>query len=303
MPSEPAGAPTDPGPSTPPPASPPPARVRIRRSAVANPCRTPGCPTEASFDHEGSTGAGVRCGLHKLPGMISMLELCAAGGCRNGRWYVRPGQPRRSGVCERHRRAGMVPIVRRHCEAPGCREMPVFGAHVGAPARFCGEHKTDGQLDVGDQARLPEAVGAVAPGAARSRKVDATHARRDKECRHPEGCTKRASFFFEDPEHPAAPVRPTRCGQHRLPGQVDTQNRCAVPGCNLYGWYQHEGKSTERGRCAAHREPGMVAKARRKCEAVGCGGRPTHGAPGGPGRLCEQHALAGFVDVSAAGTT
>lgn len=70
-----------------------------------------------------------------------------------------------------------------------------------------------------------------------------------KVCKY-EGCTRRPSYGFRY-------CLTDRCGQHKLPGQIDPFSRqCTFENCNKYASYSFSGEC--KTRCARHRLPGQI---------------------------------------------
>ncbi|CAM9853452.1 unnamed protein product [Scytosiphon promiscuus] len=52
-------------------------------------------------------------------------------------------------VCARHRREGMVALLRKkRCSHPDCTKCPIFGVRGSKRAEFCRQHATDEMVDV-----------------------------------------------------------------------------------------------------------------------------------------------------------
>lgn len=246
-------------------------------------CRFPECTTSASYDFEGEPGRGIYCGRHKQLFMVSSIERCAVKSCKYSRWYSFPGKPHSQAVCESHREEGMIPVKKRFCESAGCRQVPSFGMHSGAPARFCKQHRVQGTVEILEAPRVDwNNVEQQRPGDHPGRRF-----RPDKLCQYPE-CTKRANYFHEGGHS----TKPTRCGTHREFGMVEYQGRCCVKGCTRFGWFKPaHGSQQQEGRCLVHTRPGMIPVERRRCEVPGCAEAPTHATERGlPARFCREHA-------------
>ena len=124
--------------------------------------------------------------------------------------------------CATHASEGMINVISKRCDFPGCSKHPSYGVAGSKKAEFCVAHAKEGMVDVCS-----------------------------KRCGHP-GCIKRSSYGTPGSK------KPQFCIHHALKGMIDVvSKRCAEGGCNKWPSYGIPG-SKKAEFCAAHAKDGMV---------------------------------------------
>ena len=117
----------------------------------------------------------------------------------------------------------------RHCEHAECNKQPFFNHEGETTARFCGEHKEDGMVNV-----------------------------KSKTCENV-NCKKIPVFNHE------GETTARFCNEHKEDGMVDVKNKkCENVNCKKQPIYNHEGETTARF-CGEHKEEGMVNIISKRC--------------------------------------
>ena len=231
------------------------------------------------------------------------VYLCKIEGCPTKPSFAKPGF--KASRCAAHAQRGMVDVVSKRCDAPGCTTRPVYSpAVVGERATKCAAHAPPLWRDVKHRKcdspapnlcdRIPN-FGFPGAGARRC----AGHMEQgmvnvvSPRCDAP-GCTKIPSFG------PAVGDRATKCATHAPPHWRDVVNRkCDSPAPNLCDKHPSFGfPGAGARRCFGHAEQGMVDVRSKQCAAPGCGKHPTYGPPGGPRKYCAGHAGPGDVNLA-----
>jgi hypothetical protein len=122
----------------------------------------------------------------------------------------------------------------RKCEQEGCMKQSYFNYEDQTKARFCGDHRLPGMLDI-----------------------------KNKRCEH-EGCRKYPIFNYD------GQTKGRFCGDHRLPGMMNIKSkRCEQEGCRKYPIFNYDGQKGGRF-CGDHRLPGMMNVNHKACIAEHC---------------------------------
>jgi hypothetical protein len=161
-----------------------------------------------------------------------------------------PGE--RARFCGDHREVGMVDVKNKTCEL--CDKLPTF-AMPGERARFCGDHREVGMVDVNN-----------------------------KTC---ELCDKQPTF--------AMPGEKARfCGDHREVGMVNVKNKmCEL--CSERAYYGSPGWTV--ARCSDHKRDGDIQNPKKRCSNESCKEPAIYGKTAA--MRCETHKLpddANFVE-------
>jgi len=219
------------------------------------------CPKQSAFNFPG-LAIGIRCGEHKKPGMINVIQKnCDNEGCLKQPCYNLPNE-HFGKFCTTHKTPEMVNVRERPCEHEGCLKKPFYNFPGVKKGRFCKEHKEDGMIDV-----------------------------LSNSCQH-DGCRVRASFGLKDEK------RGSFCARHKLDNMFQLSKIiCIHEGCETGSSFNFKGEK-DRLYCSKHKKDGMIAVFGPWCAEPECFTIPVFNVPGSKtGKFCRAHKLEGMIDV------
>ena len=221
-------------------------------------CQFIGCSTRAYFNFP-KTQPGVRCGSHRLHGMVNVYNrTCKYDECLKRPLFNFPGA-KRGITCKEHAEEGMVDLQNPKC--PVCKKYGIFN-YIGLKGLFCSKHALEGMVFVNKNT-----------------------------CKHT-GCQVSAKFNF-----PKEKKTGKFCSQHKIEGMINTsQGVCEIDNCitpSSYG--ERYGKPTH---CYAHRSADMVDVFHKLCEFPKCSTRPAYNTLGNhTAKFCVVHKSEGMVHI------
>lgn len=156
--------------------------------------------------------------------------------------------------CFTHKIKGMIDVINRRCEFPGCSKMPIFAFRGEKVRRFCVDHKDEEMVDI-----------------------------KHKFCEYP-NCPTRACFNYPG-------EKSKFCYEHKKLEMINvTDRRCEGDDCPITcPIFNNPGESLGRF-CFAHKTPDMVdvmTKMCIVCNKISAGYGPLFG----PKKHCNEHKL------------
>jgi hypothetical protein len=222
-------------------------------------CQFIGCSTRAYFNFP-KTQPGVRCGSHRLDGMVNVYDkTCKYDECLKRPLFNYPGEKR--GIsCKEHAEEGMIDLHNPKC--PVCKKYGGFN-YIGQKGLYCSKHALEGMIFVNSN-----------------------------KCRF-QGCEITAKFNF-----PTAKKTGKFCSMHKSTGMVNVSSGlCLNENCSKpanYGTME----TKKRFYCYEHRSNDMIAINHKPCEFQNCKTRPMYNESGcHVGKFCATHRSEGMVHI------
>ncbi|QJX71551.1 hypothetical protein F-LCD7_0302 [Faustovirus] len=246
-------------------------------------CQHVGCAKKPTFGYVGEKC--VRCGTHKLDGMID-LSRPKCNVCNERANYNYRGE-KKSIYCKQHKLENMIDINKKYCSIADCETSASYNESNDKSKVYCGKHKTDTAVTFGHSLCIYEGCNKRA-SYGKPRRYCTDHKPVDAKLAYglckTDGCGVIATYSFDG-------KKPICCNTHKQFGMITTKYNCCFDECTTRGSFKCP--ETKKHYCAIHKP--IIAKSNSLCIIDECEISAGYGYPGKKKTHCVNHKLDGMI--------